>query len=68
MPAYFEGSCTVRRLRPFFRLRLRTSRPHRVAMRVRNPCVRMRRLLRGRYVGLPMGTPKCDEICSEADR
>ena len=53
-PAYLSGSRTVRRLRPFLRRRLSTSRPQRVSMRVRNPCVRTRRLLRGRYVGLPI--------------
>ena len=47
-PAYLEGSLTVRRLRPFLRRRLRTSLPHFVSIRVRNPCVLMRRLLRGR--------------------
>ncbi len=53
-PAYFEGSWTVSRFRPFLRRRLRTSRPHLVAIRNLKPCVRMRRLLRGRYVGLPI--------------
>src|SRR6185503_7846498 len=53
-PAYLVGSWTVSRLRPFLRRRLRTSRPHLVAMRNLKPCVRMRRLLRGRYVGLPI--------------
>jgi hypothetical protein len=53
-PAYLVGSLTVSLFRPFFRLRLNTSRPHRVDIRVRNPCVRIRRLLRGRYVGLPI--------------
>jgi hypothetical protein len=52
--AYFDGSFTVRDLRPFFRRRFRTSRPHRVDIRARNPCFRMRRLLRGLYVGLPI--------------
>ena len=52
--AYLDGSRTVRRLRPFFLRRLSTSRPHRVAIRARKPCVRMRRLFRGRYVGLPI--------------
>jgi hypothetical protein len=47
-PAYLEGSLTVRRLRPFLRRRLKTSLPHFVSIRVRNPCVLMRRLLRGR--------------------
>lgn len=54
--AYFDGSFTVRRLRPFLRRRLRTSRPHLVSIRVRNPCLRIRRLFRGRYVGLPIST------------
>jgi hypothetical protein len=53
-PAYLEGNWTASRLRPFFRRRLRTSRPHLVAMRNLKPCVRIRRLLRGRYVGLPI--------------
>jgi hypothetical protein len=47
-PEYFEGNRTVNRFRPFLRRRLSTSRPQRSAMRVRNPCVLMRRLLRGR--------------------
>jgi hypothetical protein len=47
-PAYFVGNWTVSRLRPFLRRRLRTSRPHLVAIRNLKPCVRMRRLLRGR--------------------
>jgi hypothetical protein len=34
---------TVSRLRPFARLRFRTVRPFLVAMRTRNPCVRLRR-------------------------
>src|SRR5438046_5037557 len=41
----------VRRLRPFFRRRDRTARPHTSFMRARNPCLLMRRRLRGRYVG-----------------
>jgi hypothetical protein len=53
-PAYLEGNWTVSRFRPFFRRRLKTSRPHLVAMRNLKPCVRIRRLLRGRYVGLPI--------------
>ena len=48
MPAYFDGSLTVRRLRPFFRRRLSVSLPHFVSIRARNPCVAMRRLFRGR--------------------
>jgi len=50
-PPCFEGSETVSRLRPFLRRRERTARPHRVAMRVRKPCLLIRRLLRGRYDG-----------------
>ena len=50
-PPCFEGSDTVNRLRPFFRLRESTARPHRVAMRARKPCLLMRRLLRGLYDG-----------------
>lgn len=46
-----DGSDTVRRLRPFFRRRDNTARPQRVAMRARNPCLAIRRLLRGRYDG-----------------
>ena len=53
-PAYFDGSLTVRRLRPFFLRRLRVSRPQRVDMRVRKPWVFTRRLFLGRYVGFPM--------------
>ena len=34
---------TVSRFRPFARRRFRTSRPFFVAMRTRNPCVRLRR-------------------------
>jgi hypothetical protein len=41
----------VSRFRPFFRRRERTARPQRVAMRARNPCLLIRRLLRGRYDG-----------------
>lgn len=47
-PPCFDGSETVSRLRPFFRRRERTARPQRVAIRARNPCLLIRRLLRGR--------------------
>jgi hypothetical protein len=47
-PPCFDGSETVSRFRPFFRRRDRTARPQRVAMRARNPCLLIRRLLRGR--------------------
>ena len=53
-PAYFDGNRTEICLRPFRRRRLRTARPHFVSIRAMNPCLRMRRVLRGRYVGLPM--------------
>src|SRR3989449_8552025 len=46
-----DGRRTVRRLRPFFRRRDRTARPHTSFIRARNPCLLMRRRLRGRYVG-----------------
>ena len=55
-PPCFEGSETVSRFRPFFRRRESTARPQRVAMRARNPCVLIRRLLRGRYDGF-IGRP-----------
>jgi hypothetical protein len=50
-PPCFEGSETVSRFRPFFRRRESTARPQREAMRARNPCLLIRRLLRGRYDG-----------------
>ena len=50
-PPCFDGSETVSRLRPFLRRRDSTARPHRVAIRARNPCLLMRRLFRGRYDG-----------------
>src|SRR5689334_5953608 len=43
----FGGIETVSRLRPLARLRLRTFRPPGVAIRVRNPCVFLRRVLLG---------------------
>jgi hypothetical protein len=46
-----DGIWTVRRLRPFLRRRDSTARPQRVFMRCRNPCLRTRLRLRGRYVG-----------------
>lgn len=56
-PAYFDGSFTVRRRRPFLRRRLSTSRPHFVDMRKRNPCLRILFLFRGLYVGFPIPAP-----------
>jgi len=50
----FDGSCTVRRLRPFLRRRASVARPHLSFMRARKPCLLMRRRLRGRYVGFPI--------------
>ena len=68
-PAYLEGNWTVSRLRPFFRRRLKTSRPHLVAIRNLKPCVRIRRLLRGRYVGLPINdAPETNKILSRAGK
>jgi hypothetical protein len=55
-PAYFVGSFTVSRLRPFFRRRLSTSLPHLSDIRVRKPWVLIRRLFRGLYVGLPINS------------
>lgn len=52
---------TVRRLRPFARRRLSTRRPFFVAMRTRNPCVRLRRRRFGWKVTLIVGSP-CGEI------
>jgi hypothetical protein len=58
-PPCFDGSETVSRLRPFFRLRDSTARPQRVAIRARKPCLLMRRLFRGRYDGfIPEIPPK----------
>lgn len=51
---YLFGMTTANTLRPFLRRRERTARPHFVSMRARKPCLRTRRVLRGRYVGLPM--------------
>ena len=50
-PWCFDPMRTVSCFRPFLRRRESTSRPHRVAMRVRNPCLLMRLRLRGRYEG-----------------
>ena len=46
-PPCFEGRETTSCLRPFLRRRESTARPHRVAIRARNPCLLIRRLLRG---------------------
>jgi hypothetical protein len=46
-PGCLGGTEAVRRLRPLARRRLRTFRPPGVAMRARNPCVRLRRRLLG---------------------
>lgn len=51
LPRCLDGSRTVSCLRPFLRRRDSTARPHLSAMRARNPCLLMRRRLRGRYVG-----------------
>ena len=47
----------MRRLRPLARRRLRTCRPFLVAMRTRNPCVRLRRRRFGWKVTLMFGNP-----------
>ena len=47
---------TVRRLRPLARRRFRTCRPFLVAMRTRNPCVRLRRRRFGWKVTLMFGS------------
>ena len=44
---YFEGTETLRRLRPFARRRLSTKRPEVVDIRLRKPCLRVRRVLLG---------------------
>src|SRR5712691_7481488 len=46
-----DGILTTRRLRPFLRRRDSVARPQTVFIRARNPCLLMRRRLRGRYVG-----------------
>lgn len=47
LPPCFDGILAARRLRPFFRRRLSTALPHRVLIRARNPCLRIRRLFLG---------------------
>ena len=56
-PPCFDGSEIASRFRPFFRRRDRTARPQRDAMRARNPCLLIRRLLRGRYDGFMKSCP-----------
>ncbi len=53
---------TVRRLRPFARRRFSTCRPFLVAIRTRNPCVRLRRRRFGWNVTLIVGSPAAEEI------
>ena len=50
-PPCFDGSKTASFFRPFLRRRFKTSRPQRVFIRARKPCLFSRRLFRGRYVG-----------------
>ena len=52
---------TERRLRPFARRRFRTWRPFLVAIRTRNPCVRLRRRRFGWNVTLIVGSPAAIE-------
>src|SRR4051794_14095815 len=47
---YFFAAVTEMRLRPLARRRRSTSRPPRVFLRARKPCVRLRLLLWGWYV------------------
>lgn len=54
LPSYFEPMVTTRRLRPFRRRRFSASRPARVLIRARNPCLFFRLRLRGLYVGFPI--------------
>jgi hypothetical protein len=55
---YFELFETAKRLRPLRLRRFSTSRPARVLMRARNPCLFKRFRRRGRYVGLPIKLPQ----------
>ena len=50
-PPCLDGVETVSRFRPFFRRRESTSRPQRVAIRARKPCLLIRRRFRGLYDG-----------------
>lgn len=50
-PPCFDGRETVSRFRPFLRRRESTSRPQRVAIRARKPCLLIRRRFRGLYDG-----------------
>jgi hypothetical protein len=56
---------TVRRLRPLARRRFRTSRPFFVAMRTRNPCVRLRRRRFGWKVTLIIGSLWGERLTAE---
>jgi hypothetical protein len=56
---------TVRRLRPLARRRFRTSRPFLVAMRTRNPCVRLRRRRLGWKVTLIIGSLWGERLTAE---
>lgn len=53
--ACLEPIDTESRFRPFLRRRDNTARPQRSAMRLRKPCLAIRRLFRGRYVGIIAG-------------
>jgi len=56
-PPCFEGSEMASFFRPFLRRRESTARPQREAIRARNPCRLILRLLRGRYDGFMKATP-----------
>lgn len=51
LPPCFEGRETAKLLRPFLRRLFKISRPQRVFIRARKPCLFTRRRLRGLYVG-----------------
>src|SRR5947207_5624854 len=57
-----DGIRTVRRLRPFLRRRDSVARPQTVFIRARNPCLLMRRRLRGRYVGPINSSSKAGKV------
>src|SRR2546422_5586169 len=63
-----DGIRTVRRLRPFLRRRESVARPQTVFIRARNPCLLMRRRLRGRYVGPINSSSKAGKVTRLATR
>src|SRR3989449_11265801 len=63
-----DGVRTVRRLRPFLRRRESVARPQTVFIRARNPCLLVRRRLRGRYVGPINSSSKAGKVTRLATR